>query len=58
MTGVRIALLGLGEAGSAIAGDLVAAAADVRGYDPKVAIPDGVTARTDEADASGTPTSC
>ena len=32
---VRIALLGLGEAGSEIAADLVAAGADVRGYDPK-----------------------
>jgi 3-hydroxyisobutyrate dehydrogenase-like beta-hydroxyacid dehydrogenase len=48
---VRIALLGLGEAGSTIAHDLVAAGADVRGYDPKVAVPHGVTARTDEADA-------
>ncbi len=48
---VRVALLGLGEAGSAIARDLVAAGADVRGYDPDVAVPDGVTARTDEADA-------
>jgi 3-hydroxyisobutyrate dehydrogenase-like beta-hydroxyacid dehydrogenase len=48
---IRIALLGLGEAGSTIAQDLVAAGADVRGYDPKVAVPDGVTARTGEADA-------
>jgi 3-hydroxyisobutyrate dehydrogenase-like beta-hydroxyacid dehydrogenase len=48
---VRVALLGLGEAGSAIARDLVAAGADVRGYDPDVVVPDGVTARTDEADA-------
>jgi 3-hydroxyisobutyrate dehydrogenase-like beta-hydroxyacid dehydrogenase len=48
---VRIALLGLGEAGSAIAADLVAAGADVRGYDPKVAAPDGVADRADEADA-------
>jgi 3-hydroxyisobutyrate dehydrogenase-like beta-hydroxyacid dehydrogenase len=47
----RVALLGLGEAGSAIAADLVAAGADVRGYDPKAAVPDGVAARTDEADA-------
>jgi 3-hydroxyisobutyrate dehydrogenase-like beta-hydroxyacid dehydrogenase len=48
---VRIALLGLGEAGSEIAADLVAAGADVCGYDPKVPVPDGVDARGDEADA-------
>ena len=48
---VRIALLGLGEAGSEIATDLVAAGADVRGYDPKVDAPPGVAARVDEADA-------
>jgi 3-hydroxyisobutyrate dehydrogenase-like beta-hydroxyacid dehydrogenase len=47
----RVALVGLGEAGSAITADLVAAGADVRGYDPKAAVPDGVAARTDEADA-------
>jgi 3-hydroxyisobutyrate dehydrogenase-like beta-hydroxyacid dehydrogenase len=47
---VRVALLGLGEAGSAIARDLVAAGADVRAYDPNVTAPDGVAARTDEAD--------
>jgi 3-hydroxyisobutyrate dehydrogenase-like beta-hydroxyacid dehydrogenase len=49
---VRIALLGLGEAGSEIARDLVAAGADVRGYDPVVTpLPVGVDERTDEADA-------
>ena len=48
---IRIALLGLGEAGSAIAADLVAAGADVRGYDPKVSATDGVSDRADEADA-------
>jgi 3-hydroxyisobutyrate dehydrogenase-like beta-hydroxyacid dehydrogenase len=48
---VTVALLGLGEAGSEIATDLVAAGADVRGYDPVVFPPDGVDARTDEADA-------
>jgi 3-hydroxyisobutyrate dehydrogenase-like beta-hydroxyacid dehydrogenase len=48
---VRIAVLGLGEAGSEIARDLVAAGADVRGYDPKVTPADGVTPRADEADA-------
>jgi 3-hydroxyisobutyrate dehydrogenase-like beta-hydroxyacid dehydrogenase len=50
---VRIALLGLGEAGSEIATDLVAAGADVRGYDPEVAAPAGVAARVDEVDAVG-----
>jgi 3-hydroxyisobutyrate dehydrogenase-like beta-hydroxyacid dehydrogenase len=48
---VRIAVLGLGEAGSEIARDLVAAGADVRGYDPKVPAVEGVAARTGEADA-------
>ncbi|MGC9666029.1 DUF1932 domain-containing protein [Planosporangium sp. 12N6] len=47
---VRIAVLGLGEAGSEIARDLVAAGADVRGYDPEVTPADGVVARADEAD--------
>lgn len=50
MTG-RIALLGLGEAGGEIARDLVAAGADVRGYDPKAGPPSGVDRRVDEADA-------
>ncbi|MCD2196662.1 DUF1932 domain-containing protein [Actinomycetospora endophytica] len=50
-TPLRVALLGLGEAGSEIATDLVAAGADVRGYDPKVAPPRGVERRDDEADA-------
>ena len=48
---VRIALLGLGEAGSEIARDLVAAGADVRGYDPKVPHVDGVEPRDGEAAA-------
>ncbi len=48
---IRIAVLGLGEAGSEIARDLVAAGADVRGYDPKVTSLDGVAPRADEADA-------
>jgi 3-hydroxyisobutyrate dehydrogenase-like beta-hydroxyacid dehydrogenase len=47
----RIAVLGLGEAGSEIARDLVAAGADVRGYDPQVPSVEGVAARADEADA-------
>ena len=40
----RIAILGLGEAGSLIAADLVAAGVDVVGYDPApVSAPNGVT---------------
>jgi 3-hydroxyisobutyrate dehydrogenase-like beta-hydroxyacid dehydrogenase len=46
-----IAVLGLGEAGSEIARDLVAAGADVRGYDPKGLAVDGVTRRGSEAEA-------
>jgi len=49
---IAIAILGLGEAGSAIAADLVAAGADVRGFDPLVPPPAGVAARTDDADAA------
>src|SRR5260370_17198297 len=37
-----IAVLGLGEAGSLIARDLLAAGAIVRGYDPAVTAPDGL----------------
>jgi 3-hydroxyisobutyrate dehydrogenase-like beta-hydroxyacid dehydrogenase len=48
---VRIAVLGLGEAGSLIARDLVAAGADVRGYDPKPLTVDGVQRRGSEAEA-------
>jgi 3-hydroxyisobutyrate dehydrogenase-like beta-hydroxyacid dehydrogenase len=48
---VRIAVLGLGEAGGEIARDLVAAGADVRGFDPEVSPPAGVVPRTDDADA-------
>ncbi len=47
----RFAVLGLGEAGSEIARDLVAAGADVRGYDPKAISVDGVIARGSEAEA-------
>ena len=50
-TPVRIALLGLGEAGEEIARDLVAAGADVRGYDPDVDPPAGVDPRSSDADA-------
>jgi 3-hydroxyisobutyrate dehydrogenase-like beta-hydroxyacid dehydrogenase len=51
-----IAVLGLGEAGSLIARDLIAAGATVRGYDPKAAsgevtVPDGVVAADSEAAA-------
>ena len=46
-----IAVLGLGEAGSEIARDLVAAGADVRGYDPLGITVDGVTTRGSEAEA-------
>lgn len=47
----RIAVLGLGEAGSEIARDLVAAGADVRGYDPTGVRVDGVQPRAGEAAA-------
>jgi 3-hydroxyisobutyrate dehydrogenase-like beta-hydroxyacid dehydrogenase len=46
-----IGILGLGEAGSLIALDLVAAGADVRGFDPAVPSPPGVSSRSDDADA-------
>ena len=38
------AMIGLGEAGSAIAADLVAAGASVRGWDPAAPVPEGVEA--------------
>ncbi|MGY1802579.1 DUF1932 domain-containing protein [Blastococcus sp. SYSU D00922] len=47
----RIAVLGLGEAGSLIAADLVAAGADVRGYDPLGLRVAGVERRGSETDA-------
>jgi 3-hydroxyisobutyrate dehydrogenase-like beta-hydroxyacid dehydrogenase len=47
-----IAVLGLGEAGSALARDLVAAGAVVRGYDPVVPAADGVVGTGSEADAA------
>ena len=47
---VRIAILGLGEAGSEICRDLVAAGARVRAYDPAVSsVPAGADPATDEA---------
>ncbi|MCW2933630.1 MAG: 6-phosphogluconate dehydrogenase [Actinomycetia bacterium] len=53
---LAVAVLGLGEAGSLIARDLIAAGATVRGYDPKAAtggvtVPDGVVAADSEAAA-------
>ena len=47
-----VAVLGLGEAGSAIAADLVAAGVRVRGYDPAVTPADGITATGGEAEAA------
>lgn len=47
-----IAVLGLGEAGSLIARDLVAAGAVVRGYDPAVPAPAGVTGAAGDAEAA------
>ena len=48
---VTMAVLGLGEAGGAIARDLAAAGVRVRGYDPAVPAPPGVTAAASDADA-------
>ena len=47
-----IAVLGLGEAGSEIACDLLAAGAGVRGYDPAVAAGPGITGTRGEAEAA------
>jgi NAD binding domain of 6-phosphogluconate dehydrogenase len=46
-----IAVLGFGEAGSLIARDLAAAGAVVRGFDPKVPAPAGVTGAGSDAEA-------
>ncbi|MGW5747102.1 DUF1932 domain-containing protein [Amycolatopsis sp. NPDC003861] len=51
MTGT-IAVLGLGEAGGALARDLVAAGVTVRGYDPAVPAAGGVVGTRSEADAA------
>lgn len=48
----RIAVLGFGEAGAAIAEDLARAGGDIRGFDPKVDAPPGVVARESDADAA------
>jgi 3-hydroxyisobutyrate dehydrogenase-like beta-hydroxyacid dehydrogenase len=45
-------MIGLGEAGSAIAADLVEAGATVRGWDPVAAAPEGVVPASDAADAA------
>jgi 3-hydroxyisobutyrate dehydrogenase-like beta-hydroxyacid dehydrogenase len=50
--GPTIAVLGLGEAGGAIARDLAAAGAVVRGYDPAVPAPEGITDTGGEAEAA------
>jgi 3-hydroxyisobutyrate dehydrogenase-like beta-hydroxyacid dehydrogenase len=49
---LTVAVLGLGEAGSAIAGDLVRAGAIVRGFDPVATPPQGVQAAGDAGDAA------
>ena len=49
---VTVAVIGLGEAGSAIAADLVSAGATVRGWDPVAAPPDGVETAQDAAGAA------
>lgn len=58
-TALVVAVLGLGEAGSLIAGDLLAAGATVRGYDPKatgsrpsLTLPEGVIHAGSEAEAA------
>jgi 3-hydroxyisobutyrate dehydrogenase-like beta-hydroxyacid dehydrogenase len=50
-TPLVVAVLGLGEAGSAIAADLAAAGAVVRGFDPRVVPGPGVTGCASDADA-------
>lgn len=49
---LTVAVLGLGEAGGAIARDLVKAGATVRAYDPAVPAADGMVQTSDEADAA------
>ncbi len=51
--GLSVALLGLGEAGSEFARDLVAAGVEVHGFDPKVASHPGVTGHDSDAAAAG-----
>ena len=52
MAKLVIAVLGLGEAGSVIARDLLAAGAAVRGYDPAVAAGPGITETRGEGEAA------
>ena len=47
MTLPTVAVLGLGEAGGRLAGDLAAAGVEVRGYDPEAAAPPGVNRAPD-----------
>jgi 3-hydroxyisobutyrate dehydrogenase-like beta-hydroxyacid dehydrogenase len=47
-----IAVLGLGEAGSVLARDLLVAGVDVRGYDPAVTAAEGITDTGSEAEAA------
>src|SRR5215211_3930450 len=47
-----IGVVGLGEAGSAIAADLVATGATVRGWDPVASVPDGVKVAAGAPDAA------
>jgi 3-hydroxyisobutyrate dehydrogenase-like beta-hydroxyacid dehydrogenase len=49
---LTVAVLGLGEAGGAIARDLAEAGAVVRGYDPVVPAPDGIVGTGSEAEAA------
>jgi 3-hydroxyisobutyrate dehydrogenase-like beta-hydroxyacid dehydrogenase len=48
-----IGVLGLGEAGSLVAVDLVGAGADVVGFDPRVPVLDGVVTVAGDAEAAG-----
>ena len=50
--GLVVAVLGLGEAGSVIARDLLAAGVGVRGYDPAVAAGPGIVEGRSEAEAA------
>jgi 3-hydroxyisobutyrate dehydrogenase-like beta-hydroxyacid dehydrogenase len=52
VTALRVAVLGLGEAGGAIARDLASAGVRVRAYDPLVEPAEDLVAGTDEADAA------
>jgi 3-hydroxyisobutyrate dehydrogenase-like beta-hydroxyacid dehydrogenase len=52
MRAASVSVLGLGEAGSAIARDLVAAGARVRGFDPVQPAPDGVEPAPDASAAA------